>query len=181
MPITPVHSTRLPGVVLLQSAVYFDARGYFMETYNAPDLEAVLGPHQFVQDNVSVSYLGVFRGMHLQLAPYSQAKLVRALWGKLADYVLDVNPNSPTYKQWECYQLEAGDGKCLYIPKGYAHGFISLAEHTLLQYKVDAPYTPSAEVCYHYASTTIANHAKSLLPKDVPITLSGKDMEGVFL
>ena len=181
MAIIPTPSARLAGVVLLQSPVYRDERGYFMETYNARDLADVLGPHDFVQDNVSVSHLGVFRGMHTQLAPHAQTKLVRVLSGKLVDYVLDVNPKSPTYKQWECYELQAGDGKSLYIPKGYAHGFIALAQETVLQYKVDAPYTPHAEVCYHYASTTIASHAQKLLPQEVSMILSEKDLKGEFL
>ena len=172
----------LPGVLLLEAPVYKDSRGCFYESFNqkcwidSPIGKA--GQKPFLQDNVSVSHRGVFRGMHLQRAPHAQSKLVRVLSGRIIDFVLDVNPSSPTYGKSIAISLGAHSGQALYIPAGYAHGFLALDPNTVLQYKVDENYHPESEETYHY--TSVAELLSRYYSLD-DLILSEKDLAGVSL
>lgn len=172
----------LPGVLLVETPVYRDSRGCFYEAFNRRQWECELlgrvGERPFVQDNVSVSHRGVFRGMHLQRSPYAQSKLVRVLSGRIIDFVLDVDPSSPTYRKSMAVALDAHSGQSLYIPAGYAHGFLALEADTALQYKVDEVYHPESEVTYRYdaVAEVLAHHCAL-----DELILSDKDRDGILL
>ena len=171
----------LEGLFLLPTRKFEDARGYFMETYSMSALRDHIGERIFVQDNLSCSRKGVFRGMHAQLAPYAQSKLVRVLHGAIVDYVLDVDPESATFGRWNSFELDADGATALFIPAGYAHGFVALEDDTLLSYKVDMPYHPESEVCYHYSTSGIGADAERRLSGSVQLIISEKDKEGIRL
>ena len=172
----------LSGVLLLKSPVYEDGRGCFYESFNQKtwiDTLVDKGRRKpFVQDNVSVSHRGVFRGMHLQRAPHAQSKLVRVLSGRIIDFVLDVDPSSPTFRQSIAVSLAAHSGHALYIPAGYAHGFLALDPGTIVQYKVDETYHPESEVTYHYRAVAELLSRHFVLDG---LILSEKDLAGVSL
>lgn len=137
-----VTGASLSGVKVIEPACYRDARGFFMESYNAD----VLGKHGiseiFVQDNHSLSAVaGTLRGMHYQLAPYAQTKLVRVVAGGIYDVVVDLRRGSQTYGKWQGFELTAANKKQLLVPRGFAHGFITLTANTEVLYKVDAYYS----------------------------------------
>jgi len=137
-----VKDCRLPGVKLIESAVFEDHRGFFMESYNAERFAAFGIPMLFVQDNHSLSVeLGVLRGLHYQLNPMAQTKLVRVTSGAIFDVVVDIRLGSPTYGQWEGFELSASNKKQLLVPQGFAHGFCTLSPNTEVQYKVDCLYS----------------------------------------
>lgn len=163
----------LPGVLLIESPRYDDHRGYFMELYKAVDLSHALP--NFVQDNMSYSHKGVFRGMHRQLPPNAQAKLVRCLSGRILDIALDVEPSSPTYAQAVAVELTPMSGKALYIPSHYAHGFLALEEGSTVFYKVDTPYAPQSEEAYNFQHPNIINLIKPYISLD-QLIVSPKDL-----
>jgi dTDP-4-dehydrorhamnose 3,5-epimerase len=136
----------IADVVLIKSDKYSDSRGYFMETYSrAPFLSAGIDT-VFIQDNQSLSLQpGTLRGLHFQRAPAEQAKLVRVLQGSIFDVAVDIRPQSPTYRRWCGISLTADGGDQLYVPRGFAHGFVTLEANTIVSYKVDAPYMREAE------------------------------------
>ncbi len=135
----------LPGVKLLEPALFGDERGYFMETYREED-SAV----RWVQDNESMSHRGVLRGLHYQRPPHAQAKLVSVVQGSVYDVVVDLRPGSPTYGQHFGAVLSAENHRRLYIPAGFAHGFLTLADQTIFQYKCSALYAPTSEAAIDY-------------------------------
>lgn len=137
--------TDLPGLLLFEPTVYEDSRGYFFESYNE---QAFLkeGVHtRFVQDNQSKSSYGVIRGLHYQLNPHAQTKLVRALSGAILDVVVDIRKGSPAYGKVYTVELSAHNKRQLYIPKGFAHGFSVLSETAEVLYKCDAFYNKESE------------------------------------
>ena len=137
-----VQSTSVDGVYLLEPTVYEDDRGFFMESYNDKVLAEYGIICQFVQDNHSLSRkTGTLRGMHYQLEPYAQTKLVRVIRGSIFDVVVDLRPNSKTYGQWEGFELSAGNKRQLLVPRGFAHGFCTLEPNTEVLYKVDQYYS----------------------------------------
>ncbi|GFR39178.1 dTDP-4-dehydrorhamnose 3,5-epimerase [Insulibacter thermoxylanivorax] len=137
-----VQSTSLDGVYLLEPTVYEDDRGFFMESYNDKVLAEYGITCQFVQDNHSLSRkTGTLRGMHYQLEPYAQTKLVRVIRGSIFDVVIDLRPNSKTYGRWEGFELSAGNKRQLLVPRGFAHGFCTLEPNTEVLYKVDQYYS----------------------------------------
>lgn len=138
-------ATCLPGVLLLQPAVHRDARGHFVQTWSEASARALGLPPRFVQDNVSVSHRGVLRGLHLQ-SPNAQGKLVSVLHGAAYDVAVDVRRGSPTSGQWVGVVLSAENAQQLYIPEGFAHGFVALEDATVLAYKCTRPYDPAGEV-----------------------------------
>ena len=142
--------THIPGVWILEPKVFHDARGYFMEAYKQPDFEAHIGPTHFIQDNESCSSRGVLRGMHYQLAPYAQAKLVRVIVGTVVDVAVDIRRGSPTFGQYVMVELSADNHRQFYIPRGFAHGFYVKSETAIFTYKVDNPYMPSHERGFHF-------------------------------
>ena len=137
--------TKLDGLVVLKPTIFKDNRCYFMESYNQKNINKLLGDINFVQDNESESYRGVLRGLHFQKPPYPQAKLVRCLKGSVLDVVLDLRKDSKTYGIFENISLTEENKKQLFIPKGFAHGFIVLSKSAILSYKVDNYYNPESE------------------------------------
>ena len=137
--------TKLDGLVVLRPTVFKDNRGYFMESYNQKNINKLLGNVNFIQDNESESSRGVLRGLHFQKPPYTQAKLVRCLKGSVLDVALDLRKDSKTYGIFETISLTEENKKQLFIPKGFAHGFIVLSKSAILSYKVDNYYNPESE------------------------------------
>jgi dTDP-4-dehydrorhamnose 3,5-epimerase len=139
------HTTRVAGVVLIEPAIFQDARGFFLESYKQSDFEraGIAGP--FVQENHSRSAKGVLRGLHYQSAPSEQAKLVRVVEGEIFDVVVDLRPRSATYGRWMTATLSAANRHMLYVPEGCAHGFCVLGDGAEVIYKTSAEYAPECE------------------------------------
>lgn len=134
------------GVLLVRSKRFVDSRGHFMEVWSKAEYAEIGINADFVQDNQSLSTArGTLRGLHFQRAPFEQAKLVRVLKGAIYDVVVDIRPNSPKYGCWIGTALSADEGEQLYIPRGFAHGFVTLSSDTIVSYKVDAPYARESE------------------------------------
>ncbi|MDX1607105.1 MAG: dTDP-4-dehydrorhamnose 3,5-epimerase, partial [Candidatus Competibacterales bacterium] len=138
--------TRIPDVVLLEPKVFGDDRGYFFEAFNAERFAAVTGcTKTFVQDNQSRSARGVLRGLHYQIGDHPQDKLVRVLEGEIFDVAVDIRRGSPTFGQWVGEYLSAQNKRQLWVPVGFAHGFIVTSEHAEVLYKVTDRYDPEGE------------------------------------
>ena len=140
-----VIKTKIDGLVIIEPKLFVDERGYFFESFNQRDFTSAVGNVTFVQDNESKSSYGVLRGLHFQLPPYSQSKLVRVIEGKVLDVAVDLRKSSPTYGQYVSVELTADNHRQLYIPKGFAHGFVVLSQQAVFQYKCDEFYHPEAE------------------------------------
>ncbi len=141
----PFHKTELPGLLVFEPNVFEDSRGYFFESYNEKDFREAGIDFRWVQDNQSSSAYGVIRGLHYQLPPYEQSKLIRVLRGKIADVVVDIRKGSPTFGKSYCKVLSAKNKRQLFIPKGFAHGFSVLSEKAEVLYKCDGFYNKEAE------------------------------------
>jgi dTDP-4-dehydrorhamnose 3,5-epimerase len=139
-----VVPTELPGVVILEPRVFRDDRGYFLETWSRDRYAAAGLPAEFVQDNLSYSTRGVLRGLHYQ-HPRAQGKLVGVLRGEVYDVAVDIRRGSPTFGRWVGVTLSAENGRQLYVPVGFAHGFVVMGEEALFVYKCTAPYDPGGE------------------------------------
>ncbi|MDD4737436.1 MAG: dTDP-4-dehydrorhamnose 3,5-epimerase [Kiritimatiellae bacterium] len=141
----------IPGVWVVEAKRFEDARGYFMMSYRRSVFEAGGIAERFVQDNVSQSSRGVLRGLHYQLDPHAQGKLVMPLRGEIFDVAVDIRRGSATYGKWVGEHLKADTGRMMYVPPGFAHGFCVLSEEALFTYKVTAEYEPSAErgICWN--------------------------------
>ena len=138
--------TNIPDVIIIEPTVHGDHRGYFVETFRADKLEAFLGYKlNFGQDNESKSSKGVLRGLHYQLAPHAQTKLVRVISGRVLDVAVDIRRNSPTFGQYVAVELTADNKKQLLVPRGFAHGFVVLEDDTVFAYKVDNYYSPECD------------------------------------
>ena len=144
-------ATRLPGVLIVEPAVFADDRGWFMESFNEARFESALAalgqplPRRFVQDNHSCSRAGVLRGLHYQLPPHAQGKLVRVVQGAAFDVAVDLRRGSPTFGQWEGVELSALNKRQLWIPEGFAHGFLALQDDTHFLYKTTDVYARDCE------------------------------------
>lgn len=147
--------TNIQGVWIIEPEVFGDNRGYFMEAYKQSEFVEHIGNVQFVQDNESRSTQGVLRGLHYQLAPYSQAKLVRVITGTVLDVAVDLRQGSPTFGQCISVELSGENKRQLFIPQGFAHGFHVLSEEAVFTYKVDNPYMPAYERGIRYDDPTI--------------------------
>ena len=143
--------TEIPGVVLIKPKVFGDSRGYFLESFRRDLLVAHVGKINFIQDNESKSAYGVLRGLHYQLPPYAQSKLVRAVTGRVLDVAVDIRKASPTFGRHVTAELSEENKHQLFIPKGFAHGFLVLSKDAIFSYKVDAPYAPNQERGIYYA------------------------------
>jgi dTDP-4-dehydrorhamnose 3,5-epimerase len=141
----------IPDLVLVTPRVFGDGRGYFAETFRKDRFAAHVGEIDFIQDNESKSAYGVLRGLHYQLPPFSQSKLVRVVAGRILDVALDIRQNSPTFGHHACMELSEENHRQLFIPKGFAHGFAVLSREAVVTYKVDAPYAPECERGIFYA------------------------------
>lgn len=137
--------TKIKGVWIIDPRVHNDARGYFMESYKQAEFEKHIGKINFIQDNESKSTVGVLRGLHYQLAPFAQSKLVRAIVGTVLDVAVDIRKGSPTFGQYVAVELSAENKRQLFVPQGMAHGFLVLSPEAVFAYKVDNPYSPQAE------------------------------------
>ena len=141
-----VLNTDIEGVVIVEPKVFGDERGYFMESFSERDFEAHTGLNvSFVQDNESCSKRGVLRGLHFQKEPYAQAKLVRVVRGRVLDVAVDIRPESPTFGKYVMTELSGDNHRQMFIPKGFAHGYVVLEDDTVFQYKCDEYYHPEAE------------------------------------
>ncbi len=170
MQMTP---TALAGVLIVDPKVFADSRGFFLESFNQRQFDAAVGaPVTFVQDNHSRSAKGVLRGLHLQVAPHAQGKLVRVTSGLIFDVAVDVRPGSATYGEWTGLELDDVTHRQLWIPPGLAHGFLVMSEHADVQYKTTDYYTPAAEIGIRWNDPVLAIAWPAL---DVPFTLSAKD------
>jgi len=135
--------TNIPDVVIIELKVHGDSRGYFVETFRTDKLEEFLGfKINFCQDNESKSSKGVLRGLHYQLHPAAQTKLVRVIQGRVLDVAVDIRKNSPTFGEHVAVELSAENKKQMLIPRGFAHGFVVLEDDTIFAYKVDNYYSP---------------------------------------
>lgn len=141
-----VTETKLPGVYLIESDVFGDARGWFMESWSKRKFEEGGLYVDFLQDNHSYSAeKGTLRGLHYQLNPMAQAKLLRATRGTIFDVAVDIRKGSPNYAKWVGYELSAENKRQLFIPRGFAHGFITLTDDVEVQYKADNYYAPDCD------------------------------------
>lgn len=171
-----VERLAIPDVLLITPKVWPDDRGYFFEAYR----DANYAPHglpteEFCQDNISFSKAGVLRGLHAQ-NPLPQAKLVQVLSGEIWDVAVDIRPASPTFGQWVAAALSAANHAQLFIPRGFAHGFLVTGDHALVNYKVAGPYKPEHEFTLLWNDPDLAIS----WPHDSPL-LSGKDAAGLTL
>ncbi len=171
-----VSPTSLKDVVILQPKIYGDERGYFLETYNESTFAALGLPTQFAQDNQSGSRKGVLRGLHYQLDP-PQGKLVRALRGEIFDVAVDLRQDSAQFGQWFGLILSAENKLQLWIPPGFAHGFLVLSDFAEVAYKATALYAPASERSVLWNDPQIGIE----WPLDGEITLSEKDRAGSLL
>lgn len=141
---------QLQGASLLEPVVHGDNRGFFMESYNEEIMHKLGVNYQFIQDNQSLSAeVGVLRGLHYQLSPKAQTKLIRVLSGVIYDVIVDIRRNSPTFGQWVGVILSEYNKSQLLVPKGFAHGFCTLVPNTQVLYKVDEYYSPKMIAAYY--------------------------------
>lgn len=133
----------IPGLVLIEPKTYGDGRGMFFEVYKHSDFVRSGIPDHFVQDNFSRSIRGVLRGLHYQLDPKAQGKLVRCVSGRIFDVAVDVRKGSPTFGRWEAQELSRENGLMLFVPAGFAHGFLTLSDTAEVLYKCTAEYSPA--------------------------------------
>lgn len=168
-------ATSIPGVWILEPRVFKDARGYFMETWRKEDFDRAIGHSvDFVQDNQSKSSKGVLRGLHYQKGADSQAKLVRVLQGAVVDVAVDLRTDSPTFGEHVMVELSEENGRQLFIPRGFAHGFQVLSETAVFTYKVDNRYAPESECSIRYDDPKL--DIKWPITKAGEILLSEKDL-----
>jgi dTDP-4-dehydrorhamnose 3,5-epimerase len=176
MPYT-VTPTRIADVLILEPKVFGDSRGFFFESFNQNDFNQASGLNaHFVQDNHSRSARGVLRGLHYQLHQ-AQDKLVRVVRGAVFDVAVDIRQNSPTFGQWVGAELSEDNHKQLWVPKGFAHGFVVLSETADFLYKTTDYYAPAHERCIAWNDAQIGIH----WPNDITPQLSAKDLAGLPL
>jgi dTDP-4-dehydrorhamnose 3,5-epimerase len=137
-----VEYTEIEGLVIIRPEIYRDERGYFFESFSQREFEEKVSKTQFVQDNESRSSYGVLRGLHFQKNPFAQAKLIRVISGKVLDVAVDLRHNSPTFGKHVSVELSEENKQQVFIPRGFAHGFIVLSDHAVCQYKCDNYYAP---------------------------------------
>ena len=141
-----IIKTNIEGLLIIEPQIFGDERGYFFESYNEERFLKETGlVVRFVQDNESKSRRGVLRGLHFQRAPYAQSKLVRVVRGQVLDVAVDIRKGSATYGKYVAVELSAENHRQLFIPKGFAHGYVVLEDDTIFQYKCDEFYHPEAE------------------------------------
>ena len=165
--------TDVEGVYVIRPRVFEDARGYFMETFKMREFEEQIGAVNFVQDNESKSSRGVLRGLHYQRGACSQAKLVRVIEGRVLDVAVDLRRSSPTFGKHVMVELSDENKQQLFIPRGFAHGFLVLSEEAIFTYKCDNEYAPQSEASIRFDDPTvgiewpIAPEEMKLSPKDL--------------
>lgn len=141
-----IITTHIEGVFIIEPRVFGDERGYFFESFSERNFADATGVDvRFVQDNESCSHRGVLRGLHFQREPYAQAKLVRVVSGRVLDVAVDIRPESPTFGKYVMTELSGENHRQMFIPKGFAHGYVVLEDDTIFQYKCDEYYHPDSE------------------------------------
>ena len=173
-----VIKTEIEGVVILEPKVFGDERGYFFESFSQRDFDEAVRPVRFVQDNESKSRYGVLRGLHFQLPPFAQSKLVRVVSGRVLDVAVDIRRGSPTFGRSVAVELTGENKRQLFIPRGFAHGFSVLSEEALFQYKCDNFYAPQCEGAIAWNDPALGIDWR-LKPEDT--ILSEKDKKHPFL
>ena len=180
-----IIKTKIPGLVIIEPKLFVDERGYFFESFNQRDFNSAVGNITFVQDNESKSSYGVLRGLHFQLPPYTQSKLVRVIEGRVLDVAVDIRKNSLTYGQYVSVELTGESHRQLFIPKGFAHGFVVLSKQAVFQYKCDEFYHPETEGAIAWNDPAI-NIDWQIPTKDIILSAKDKahpllkDITGVF-
>jgi dTDP-4-dehydrorhamnose 3,5-epimerase len=178
-----LNQTAIPDVVLIEPTIYEDERGWFMESFNEQRFHAELQklglsiPRPFVQDNHSSSKKGVLRGLHFQRAPHAQGKLVRVVHGAAFDVAVDIRPDSPTFGKWVGVELSAVNKHMLWIPEGFAHGFLALEDGTEFLYKTTDYYAKECEGAIRWDDLSLSID----WPKDIQILTSEKDQQADLL
>lgn len=148
--------TKLKGCFLIEPTIFYDERGYFFESFNHREFCEAIGQEiNFVQDNQSFSHKGVLRGLHFQKGKHAQAKLVSVLEGRIQDVVVDLRENSPTFGEHLSIELNSKDKKQLFVPRGFAHGFLTLSESAKVFYKCDNYYNKNAEGGIRYDDSSL--------------------------
>lgn len=138
-------NTKIPDVIIIEPKVWDDDRGYFFESFRSDLFNENVGPINYIQDNESFSTFGTLRGLHYQLPPFAQSKLVRVIHGKVLDVAVDIRKSSPAFGKHVSVELSADNKKQFFIPRGFAHGFLTLSETAVFQYKVDNYYNKESE------------------------------------
>jgi dTDP-4-dehydrorhamnose 3,5-epimerase len=170
----PFHTTDIPGLLIFEPKVFEDSRGYFFEAYNQEVFRQGGVKQQFVQDNQSKSSYGVIRGLHYQLHPHAQYKLVRALEGTILDVAVDIRKGSPTFGNYFSIELSAENKRQLLVPAGFAHGFSVLSETAIVFYKCDALYNKESEGGIRYNDPSLRIDWKIPSGKEM---VSDKDLQ----
>ncbi len=169
---------KIKGVWVIEPKVFADSRGYFMESFKQNEFEKYVGKVDFVQDNESKSSYGVLRGLHYQKGEFSQAKLVRVIKGEVLDVAVDIRKSSPTFGQYVAVLLSEENKKQLFIPRGFAHGFVVLSEEAIFTYKVDNLYAPQADAGIMYNDPSVGIEWPI---KEAEMLLSEKDKKHPLL
>jgi dTDP-4-dehydrorhamnose 3,5-epimerase len=170
------EKTEIDAVLVVKTGLFSDERGFFSETHSQKVWSDTGFDQAFVQDNLSRSCKGTLRGLHYQLDPHGMGKLVRCVYGAVFDVAVDIRAGSPTYGRWVGRELSAKNSLSLWVPVGFAHGFLSLADDSLVHYKCTEMHTPEAERSLSYADPTIA-----ISWPIEPTVISGKDREAPLL
>ena len=140
-----IIKTKIEDLLIIEPRVFSDDRGYFFECYHNERYKNAGIDADFIQDNEAFSMYGVVRGLHYQLGPYSQAKLVRAIKGRVLDVAVDIRRNSPTFGEWVAVELSEDNKRQFFVPRGFAHGYSVLSETAIFAYKCDNTYNPESE------------------------------------
>lgn len=178
-----IIATAIPDVLIFEPKIFGDERGFFFESFNHKQFEEAVGsPVTFVQDNHSKSSRGVLRGLHYQLPPHAQGKLVRCVAGEVFDVAVDIRKSSPTFGQWVGVHLSGENKRQLWIPEGFAHGFVTLSETAEFLYKTTNYYAPQSEACIKWDDTYVAiewpfEFQPQLSNKDSHLSISFNDAQ----
>lgn len=168
-----LEQTHLPGLTVITPHIYSDERGYFSEIYK----NDILKHFHCLQENESLSIKNVLRGLHLQKNPFAQNKLVRCVWGEILDVAVDFRPESPTFLKHFKVRLSQENKKQLFIPKGFAHGFLTMSDIAIVSYKVDAHYHPDSEMTLRFDDPALGINWEL----SAPAILSEKDSNAPLL
>ena len=169
-----IRNTNIPDVVIIEPRVFNDARGYFFESYNKRSFDELIGDDiNFIQDNEAKSSYGVLRGLHFQKGQHAQAKLIRVVVGKVLDVAVDIRKDSPTFGKHVSQILSEENKLQLFIPHGFAHGYVALSKEVIFQYKCDNYYCPTSEAGIAFDDKELA--IDWMIPREDMI-LSDKDL-----
>lgn len=175
-----IIKTPIEGLVVIQPKAFEDERGYFMESYKENFIRENFPGIEFVQENESSSTYGVLRGLHFQKPPFEQTKLVRVVDGEVLDVAVDLRKNSLTYGKWESFKLSGENKKQLFIPKGFAHGFVVLSHKAIFSYKVDNVYNKDSDSGIKYNDKDL-NINWQINPNDIKISEKDNKLQTLSL